>query len=170
MKKVNFEDLDFNVYNYIGKKWMLVTAGKDKENYNTMTASWGQMGSLWGHGGGKTVATCYVRPQRYTKKFVDENDYFSLSFFSEEYRDDLGYLGTVSGKDEDKVSKTKLTPVFTDKTTYFAQADLVLICKKLYAQELQEDCFVDKDTLNNSYPKRDFHTMYIGEIVETYVK
>lgn len=170
MKKVNFEELNFNAYTKIAKEWMLVTAGNSKENYNTMTASWGQLGSLWGHGGGKQVATCYVRPQRYTKKFVDNNEYFSLSFFSEEYKKDLGYLGTVSGKDEDKVSKTKLTPIFDDKAAYFAQADMVLICKKLYAQELKEECFTDIETLNDAYPLRDFHTMYVGEIVCVYVK
>lgn len=169
MKKVNFEELSINPYSYIGNKWMLITAGTSQDNYNTMTASWGHLGSIWGHGGGKPTAVIFVRPQRYTKQFVDNNEYFSLCFFDEEYKKDLGYLGSVSGKDEDKVSKTSLTPVFDDKATYFSQAKLVLICRKLYNQELKEECFVDKETMNDSYPERDFHTMYIGEIVETYI-
>lgn len=169
MKKINIEELNINAYKAIAKDWMLVSAGTNKDNYNTMTASWGQIGSLWGHGGGKPVATCYIRPQRYTKIFVDENEYFSLSFFDEEYKKDLGYLGSVSGKDEDKVSKTNLTPEFNDKAVYFKQAKLVLICRKLYKQDLKQECFIDTDVMNDSYPKRDFHTMYIGEIEEIYV-
>ena len=170
MKKISIEELDLNVYKAIAKDWMLITAGTSKDNYNTMTASWGQLGSLWGHGGGKATAVIFVRPQRYTKKFVDENEYFSLSFFDEEYKKDLGYLGSVSGKDEDKVSKTKITPLFNEKAVYFNEANLVFVCRKLYKQELKEECFVDKKTMEDSYPLRDFHTMYIGEIEEVYVK
>jgi len=169
MKEIKFEELNDNAYNLIANDWMLITAG-NKDSYNTMTASWGQLGSLWGHGGGRKVATIYIRPSRYTKKFVDENEYFSLCFFDEEYRKDLSYLGTVSGKDEDKVSKTKLTPVYDEKTTYFKEAKLVLICRKLYKQDILEECFIDKNIVEDSYPKRDFHTMYIGEIEEVYIK
>jgi len=169
MKKINFEELNDNAYNLIANDWMLITAG-NKQSYNTMTASWGQLGSLWGHGGGRKVATIYIRPSRYTKKFVDENEYFSLCFFDEVYRKDLSYLGTVSGKDEDKVSKTKLTPVYDEKTTYFKEAKLVLICRKLYKQDILEECFIDKNVVEDCYPKRDFHTMYIGEIEEAFIK
>lgn len=169
MKKIDISELNINVFERIAKGWMLITAGKDKDSYNTMTASWGEIGSLWDHHGDRPVATVYIRPQRYTKKFVDENEYFSLCLFSDEYHKDLGYLGSVSGKDEDKVSKTKLTPVFNEKATYFEQANIVLICRKLYAQEIKEECFIDKKVMEDVYPEKDFHTMYIGEIEEIYV-
>lgn len=169
MRKIDIEELKINPYTKIAKEWMLITAG-NSDKYNTMTASWGHLGSIWGHGGGKPTAVVFIRPTRYTKKFVDENEYFSLSFFDEEYKKDLGYLGTVSGKDEDKVSKTKLTPAYGDKTVYFNEANLAFVCRKLYAQELKEECFIDKDVMNDSYPLRDFHTLYVGEIVETYIK
>ena len=170
MKKINIEDININPYTKIAKEWMLITAGKSIDNYNTMTASWGHLGSIWGHGGGKPTAVVFIRPTRYTKKFVDENEYFSLSFFDEEYKKDLGYLGSVSGKDLDKVANTKITPSFNDKATYFNEANLVFICRKLYKQELKEECFIDKEVMNDSYPLRDFHTMYIGEIEEVYIK
>lgn len=169
MKRVNIEELQINFADKIANEWMLITAG-NKDNYNTMTASWGEVGSLWGHKGNRYVATAYIRPSRYTKKFVDENEYFSLCFFEKEYHKDLGYLGSVSGKDEDKVSKTKLTPCFDENTTYFNEASLVLICKKIYAQEIKEECFIDKQVMEDCYPLKDFHTMYIGEIKEVYVK
>ena len=81
MKKISVDELMINPYEKIAKDWMLITAGNKLDEYNTMTASWGQIGSLWGHGGGKPTVTIYIRPTRYTKQFVDNNDYFSLSFF-----------------------------------------------------------------------------------------
>lgn len=171
MKKISFEELNnINPYKKIAKDWFLLSAGTKDKGYNTMTASWGHMGSLWGHGGGKSTAIVFVRPTRYTKEFVDNNEYFSLSFFEEEYRKDLSYLGTVSGRDENKIFKTSLEPIFDDKCLYFKQANLVLICRKLYKQELKEECFIDHKVCEDSYPLKDFHTMYIGEIVETLVR
>lgn len=166
MRKIDIKELNINVYEAIANDTMLITAGTKEKGYNTMTASWGEIGSLWGHGGGKVVSTIYIRPQRYTKEFVENNDYYSLSFFPKGYEKDILYLGTHSGKDEDKLSKTKITPEFNDKTTYFKEANLVLICRKLYKQDLKEECFIDKDVMEDSYPKKDFHTMYIGEIEE----
>ena len=170
MKKISVDELMINPYEKIAKDWMLITAGNKLDAYNTMTASWGQIGSLWGHGGGKLTVTIYVRPTRYTKQFVDNNDYFSLSFFDEEYKNDLAYLGAHSGKDEDKVAKTKLTPEFNDKAAYFKEANMVLFCRKLYKQDLKEENFLDKSVVSENYPLKDFHTMYIGEIEEVLVK
>ena len=67
--------LALNPFSAIGDQWMLITAGTP-ERCNTMTASWGGLGVLWG----APMATAYIRPQRYTKGFVDENEYFTLSF------------------------------------------------------------------------------------------
>ena len=68
-KEIKAEDLQFNPFTRIGSDWMLITAG-DEKKFNTMTASWGGAGVFWG----KNVVTCYIRPQRYTKEFVDAND------------------------------------------------------------------------------------------------
>jgi flavin reductase (DIM6/NTAB) family NADH-FMN oxidoreductase RutF len=154
----------------IAKEWMLVTAGNEARGYNTMTASWGHLGSMWGHGGGLPTAVIYLRPQRYTKEFVDREELFTLSVFPEDYKKDLGYLGRVSGRDEDKVAATQLTPVFEGEYTYFSQAKLVLVCRKLYRGTLQEDGFVDRSVLDEHYPNRDLHDMYIGEIVKVLVE
>lgn len=170
MKKLDINEFILNPYKKIANEWMLITAGTNKDSYNTMTASWGHLGSLWGHGGGKPTAVIYIRPQRYTKQFVENNEYFSLSFFEEEYKSDLSYLGSHSGKDEDKVSKTKLTPVFNDKAAYFNEANMVLICRKLYKQDIKEENFIDKSLIEDNYPLKDFHTMYIGLIEEVLVK
>ena len=86
-----------NPFTKIGSDWMLITAG-DKEKANTMTASWGGFGVLWG----KNVAYIFVRESRYTKEFLDKKDTFSLTFF-EGHKMDLKYLGAVSGRNEDKI-------------------------------------------------------------------
>lgn len=169
MKEIAVSELMLNPMTMIAKEWMLVTAGNEKHGYNTMTASWGHLGSIWGHGGGLPTAVVYLRPQRYTKEFVDREELFTISVFPEQYKKDLGYLGVVSGRDKDKVAATNLTPVFADDTTYFAQAKLVLICRKLYRGTLTEEGFVDKSILADHYPNRDLHDMYIGEIVKVLV-
>ncbi len=166
MQEKSIKDLNENVYELIGNDWGLLTAGDDKSGFNTMTISWGQMGALWATGGGLPVATTYVRPQRYTKEFVDKEAYYTLSFFTPEYKKQLGYLGSHSGRDEDKVAKSGLTPVFEEGYTYFAEARLVLICKKLYQAPIIEEGFVDKSIVEEQYADNDYHTMYIGHIVK----
>ena len=129
LRNIDPKQIRDNPFSLIGDKWMLITAG-DAERCNTMTASWGGVGVLWQ----VPVATCYVRPQRYTKQFLDEQEYFTLTFFGEEYRDALKLCGTKSGRDVDKVKECG----FTVKTAqggapYFEEAELVIVCRKRYA-------------------------------------
>ncbi len=152
-------DIEKNTFTMIGNEYMLITAKKD-DKINTMTAAWGGLGVMWN----KNVAYIVVRPQRYTKEFVDFADCFSLSFFNGEIKDKLAYLGTVSGRDEDKITKSGLTAIFEDNIPYFEEAKLVLFCKKLFISEFKEDNFIDKEIMNKNYPNKDFHTLYIGEI------
>ena len=170
MTEIPLSQLSANPIHQIAKDWMLITAGTKERGYNTMTASWGHLGSLWGHGGGLPTSVIFVRPQRYTKEFVDREELYTLCFFSPEHRQSLAYLGTHSGRDEDKVSSVGLTPVFEDGCTYFAEADLVLVCKKLYRAPLVEEGFLDQTILDDCYPQRDLHDMYIGQILRAYSK
>lgn len=170
MKEIAIKDLTCNPFTLISNEWLLITAGNQENGFNTMTACWGHVGSIWGHGKGLPTATVYIRPQRYTKQFVDREEYYTISFFDTQYKKDLAYLGTHSGKDEDKLSHTSLTPAFSDNTTYFQEAKLVFICRKLYQAPLLEEGFVDKKVMEDNYPQKDFHTMYIGEIVKVLVK
>ena len=165
-QEINVKELQKNPFVMIGDEWMLVTAKKD-DQVNTMTASWGGVGIMWG----KTVATAYIRPQRYTKTFVDNGEYFTLSFFGGEQKKAMGYLGSVSGKDEpDKIDKTDLHVTEIDGQPTFEEAKLVLVCKKLYAQEMKEECFIGTEEIEKWYPNKDYHTMYMAEIVKAYEK
>ena len=169
-RKINTDDFFVNPITKFSDEWMLLTAGDANGGYNTMTISWGHMGAIWGNSGGMPSVAIYVRPQRYTKEFIDSNDMFTLSVLSPEYKEALAYLGSASGRDGNKVLKAGLTPVFDLGTTYFDEADMVLVCRKLYHFALQEDGFVDKSIIDINYPKKDFHEMYIGEIVSILVK
>lgn len=160
-KEINIQDINNNPFNMIGKDWMLVTA-KKHEKVNTMTASWGGLGVIWK----KNAAFVVIRPQRYTKEFMDSSETFSLTFYDEKYKKELSYLGAVSGKNEDKISKVGFTIVNTDNTPYFEEAKIVLICKKLYAQQYDPECFIDMNLDNEFYPEKDYHIMYIAEITK----
>ena len=158
-KTIKPEDIN-DTFKLIGKDWFLITAGTIDE-CNMMTAAWGGMGVMW-H---KNVCTIYVRPNRHTKSLLDYNDYFTISFYGPEHKKMLNYCGTISGKDVDKVTETGLTPVETKNgSVYFEEAELVIECKKIYFQQLTNRNFLDS-TIEKQYPKKDYHTMYIGEIV-----
>lgn len=165
-KEMKIEELSFNPFEKIGKQWMLITAG-DENKCNTMTASWGGVGIMWG----KNVVTAYIRPQRYTKEFVDNNDEFTISFLPEENRKALNVCGTVSGRDrKDKWKEAGLHPYYTDSTAAVEEAEMIFVCRKLYHQEMYPECFVAEECDTKWYPEHDYHTMYIAEITKVLVK
>ena len=90
MKKIEVSELHDNVFTTIGKEWMLVTAG-NKDKFNMMTASWGCLGWLWN----KPVAVMFVRPERYTHEFIEQNENVNLVFLgnSEEARKAYAFCG-----------------------------------------------------------------------------
>ncbi len=164
LEEIDVLKLDQSAARLIGSDWMLISAG-NLEEYNTMTAAWGSLGFLWK----MPVATIFIRPQRYTYSFVEKSDYFSLCFFKEEHRDILNYCGKVSGRDVDKAKETGLkTIAYQNKTVYFEQASLVMICRKIYFQDLQPKHFLDA-SIEKLYPTQDYHRMYIGEIEKTLI-
>ncbi len=158
------ELLTDNPFKLIGADWMLVTAGTS-ETFNTMTASWGGMGILWE----RKVAFCFIRPTRYTYEFIEKYHGFTLSFFDERYRKALSFCGSHSGRDTDKIRETGLTTVTADDFVYFDEARIVLACKKLYYQDISPQSFLDKK-IEALYPLKDYHRIYVGEIMKCYMK
>jgi flavin reductase (DIM6/NTAB) family NADH-FMN oxidoreductase RutF len=160
---ISVKPVDFSCkpFSLISSDWLLITAEKEGR-VNTMTASWGGLGHIWG----KHSAFFFIRPQRFTKGFVDAQDKVSLSVLPGSFRDALNYLGTASGRDEDKIAKSGLTVLRQNGTPYFKEAETVFICRKMYAQPFEENCFTDKKALEENYPERDLHTLYIAEIEE----
>lgn len=160
------KEISDNFVRLIGTDWMLVTAGNARK-FNTMTASWGGVGFLWN----KPVVFTFIRPQRYTFGFVEEENGFTLSFYEEKYRKALQLCGTLSGRDNDKVAKAGLTPFFTTGgLVAFEEARLVLECRKLLADFIDPEAFLDGELLQKWYPEKDYHKMYVAEIVHAWVK
>jgi flavin reductase (DIM6/NTAB) family NADH-FMN oxidoreductase RutF len=164
LEKIEPKLIERNVIEMIGDEWMLVTAG-DRCAFNSMTASWGGMGVMWN----KPATFVFIRPQRFTFEFMERGDYFTLSFFDEKYRDALVKCGNLSGRDTDKVEATGLTPLVLELgSVAYEQANLILECRKMYADFIENLQFVDRSIVDEHYPARDFHKMYISEIVGAY--
>ncbi|MFH1119166.1 MAG: flavin reductase [Bacteroidota bacterium] len=162
---VNPVNIKENSIDMIGNQWMLITAGVP-ESYNTMTASWGGLGMLWN----KPVVFIFVRPQRYTFKFIEQNEKFSCCFFDEEYRNALRFCGSHSGRDHDKAGETGLTPMKSASgCVVFSESRLILECNKIYFQDLKPEGFLSP-AIEKNYPVRDYHRMYIGEITSCRLK
>ncbi|MCI4624808.1 MAG: flavin reductase family protein [Candidatus Magnetoovum sp. WYHC-5] len=158
--ELSVEDVKDNPFKLFNKDWALVTAGTD-EQFNTMTVSWGGLGILWN----KKICFCVIRPQRYTYSFVEKSETFTLSFFAEPYRQSLLFCGTKSGREVDKISQTGLKPVFNKDAIYFEEARLVFVCKKIYFQDITPNNFLLPE-IDDNYPQKDYHRMYLGEIVQ----
>ena len=165
MTKINLKDFDENVFQAVGHEWMLVTGGTIG-HFNTMTASWGGLGVLWG----KNVAFVFIRPERYTFEFLEQNDYLTLSFLGDKFREIYNICGTKSGRDTDKIKATGLVPQSTEQgAVTFQQARLTLVCRKLYADDIRPEHFIDKECLTRWYndkPGGSLHKLYVVEICD----
>ncbi|MDR2760187.1 MAG: flavin reductase family protein [Spirochaetaceae bacterium] len=152
----------------IGDGWMLITAGnlkEGKDNWNTMTASWGGLGVLWG----RNVAFMFIRPVRYTFDFANTASLFSLSFFNTTHRKALEFCGSRTGRDTDKAAGTGLTPLVFEEGKAaggigFKEASEVIVCRKLYTHDFDPAVFLDP-AIETNYPEKDYHRMFIGEVL-----
>jgi flavin reductase (DIM6/NTAB) family NADH-FMN oxidoreductase RutF len=152
-----------NPFSLIDDDWFLLSAG-NINSFNTMTASWGGVGILWN----KPVVFCFVRPQRYTYKFMEANELFTVSFFDESHRDALNVCGKVSGRQADKMKSTGLKPIESPGgSIFYEQAKLMLECRKLYFSDINPEHFLFEG-IHANYPKKDYHRMYVGEIISSF--
>jgi flavin reductase (DIM6/NTAB) family NADH-FMN oxidoreductase RutF len=163
LRKLDPRQIKQDPFTLIDDDWFLLSAGS-LHAFNTMTASWGGMGILWN----KPVVFCFVRPQRYTYKFMESNELFTMSFFDESHRDALSLCGKVSGRQTDKMKATGLKPMESPGgSIFYEQANLMLECRKLYYSDIIPEHFL-VEGINANYPKKDYHRMYIGEIISCF--
>jgi flavin reductase (DIM6/NTAB) family NADH-FMN oxidoreductase RutF len=165
-KHIEPEEIKDNPFKLVGTDWMLITAGPP-QSYNMMTGGWGGFGVLWR----KNVCWCVIRPQRYTYQFIERSDVFTLSFFGDAYKRALELCGSRSGRDTDKAELAGLTPIPGELsgTTCFAEARMVIECRKMYFQDVDPAHFLDP-SIDENYPQHDYHRMYFGEIVNVRIK
>ncbi len=155
-----------NAFRAVSKEWFLITAESDGVR-NAMTASWGFLGNLWN----KNAAVCFVRPQRFTHTLTEKADRVSLCFFGDGYRQELGKIfGRLSGRDLDKAEAAGFHYTYLDGVPAFEEASLVLICRKMYADLIKEENFIDHEVDAKCYPEKDYHTVYVCEVEKAYIK
>ena len=159
-EKDDYMNFTIDIFDQFSQKWALLTAG-DKEKFNTMTVSWGGMGTLWN----KPVVTVYVRTSRYTHELMDNGEFFTLSFYPEQYKKTLGVLGSKSGRDIDKMHESGLTPRDAGETVTFAEAEVTLVCRKLFKQRMDR-ANMPEEVVSRWYKDDADHDMYIGEVVD----
>ena len=164
-KEIDITELNENAVDLLKNQWALITAG-DENGYNTMTVSWGAIGELWN----RDMLTAYIRPQRYTKEFLDREEYFSFSVYPGDMKSIHTVCGSKSGRDVDKAKECSLTPVFTENAPYFEEAKIVIICRKMAVGKFEPDQFKDEMIAELNYPQNDFHYIYYGAIEKVLIK
>jgi flavin reductase (DIM6/NTAB) family NADH-FMN oxidoreductase RutF len=160
---VPWQNLTARVHYLWEEQSLLLTAGDFRAgSFNTMTVGWGSLGVMWG----RPFAQVVVRPTRYTHEFMERYDTFTLTAFPEQHQKALNLLGTRSGRDGDKIKASGLTPIASTKVAApgFAEAELIIECRKIYSQDFDPARFLDP-SIERSYPKKDYHRVYFGEIV-----
>lgn len=163
-KNISADKIPGNIIKLLND-WILITSGT-YDKINVMTASWGGLGVLWE----KPVSFCFINPTRYSINTMDEGDTYTISFYTEAYKDAMLYCGTKSGRDTDKIKGSGLTPIKTPSgATVFSEAWMILECKKIIAQPIQSESVIVKPS-NNDWSKNGYHKMYIGEILNVWVK
>jgi len=164
-KQIAPDKIPGNIIKMLSEDWMLITAG-DKDKFNMMTASWGGLGMLYG----KPTMTCYINPMRYTYQLMEKNDTYTLTFYTEAYRDALQYCGTNSGRNADKVKGSGLSPITTpDGSQAFSEAWLIIECRKLVSQSITPEA-ISNEAVREEWSGKQLHKMYIGEIINVWVK
>lgn len=171
-----FESRNYKAFTMFADCWALVTAGT-LDDFNTCTVSWGSLGNIWGpNDDDMSTVTVYIHPARYTQEFMAKYDTFTVSFFPDSYRQALGYLGSHSGRNEDKVANSDLTPVKIGDDVTFAEAELTFVCRKLYEHQFDEAHLADHVKAfyaanspvytQAGHNRWEPHYMYIGEIID----
>ena len=164
MQKLSPYELPLNAFQAIGKQWAMITTQRG-DMINTMTASWGGVGILWN----KPVTYVFLRPQRFTRELLDGSELFSVCFLPEDYRKQLAYCGAHSGRDGDKLAACGFSALHLDGAPVLAQSQTALTCRKLFCQQLDPAGFIDTSLDAANYPQKDYHFLYVSEILGAYL-
>lgn len=163
-RKIELDSFNTNIFKILNKDWMLLTSGDaGTGKANTMTVSWGFMGTIWN----KPVVIAAVRPQRYTREFIEEYNSFTICSLPENKKESLGFCGAHSGRDVDKIGECGLTVISSEHISSpgFDEAELILECRVMYKDDLKAENFLDKKIISQCYPGNDLHRIYFGEVL-----
>ncbi|HEX3019203.1 MAG TPA: flavin reductase family protein [Chitinispirillaceae bacterium] len=131
---------------------------------NVMTIGWASIGFLWG----RPMFTIMVRNSRYTYRIIEKSSEFTVSIPMTDMAKQLEYCGINSGKSQDKFKECALEifPGQKVRTPVLSIPGIHFECKIIYKSAINSDDLID--SYKNLYPKRDYHTIYYGEIAYCY--
>ncbi len=169
-KSISPEELSDNVFKLVGKDFTVISAGNET-HYNSMTASWGGFGILFN----KPTTWCFLRANRYTLELIKQQQSYTMTYFSDEYKDQVLFLGSKTGRDTEKMKEVSLTHVLTPAgNSSFKEAKLIIECKLTEISTVHPDDFYTqegKDFIKEGYDDaKDYHKLIFGEITNVWIK
>ena len=170
---MEFRKKEYKPFDIFDSEWAAITVG-NREKFNACLVSWSSLGNIWGAPGkSKATVTLYIHPSRYTAEFIDDSEYFTVSFFDPKYKKALAYLGSHSGRNENKIENAGLMAIPIGKTMGFKEAKQIFLCKKLCKQQFDKESFVQEirdyyelypDIYTDGHGGWEPHFILIGEI------
>ncbi|WP_234122609.1 flavin reductase [Clostridium hydrogenum] len=169
-KQISPEDICDNVFTLVGKDLYAVTAGNE-DNNNSMVGSGGGFGLLLK----KPTTWCFFRADRYTLELIQKDQTYTLSYFPNEYKEQMLFLGSKSGRDSEKMKEVELTSVETPNGNMsFKEARLILECKLTAITTANPNDFYtqeDKDFINEAYKEANvYRKLVFGEITHVWLR
>jgi flavin reductase (DIM6/NTAB) family NADH-FMN oxidoreductase RutF len=159
-----------DVFTLVGKDFTVITAGTPA-HYNSMIASWGGWGILFNN----PATWSYMRSSRYTLELIRKDLTYTMSYFDDEYKEDIMPFGMSSGRDSKKMEETKLTAVQTPAGNMsFKEAKLIIECKLFQVTTVSPNDFQTEearkfivDAFNET---KDYHKVVFGEITNVWIR
>jgi flavin reductase (DIM6/NTAB) family NADH-FMN oxidoreductase RutF len=169
-KEISPEEMSDNVFTLVGKVFPVITAGKE-DHYNSLTASGGGLGLLFK----KPTTWCILRADRYTLEMIQKEQTYTMSYFPNEYKEQILFLGSKSGRDSEKMKEVDLTSIrIPSGDMSFEEARLIVVCKLTQITTPDPDDFYSqeaKDYINEAYKEANHYRKYVfGEITHVWVK
>ena len=159
--------LEWNPIEKLAKEGVAIVAEANGK-VNATSSHNGGVGHIWG----KNVVYAFLRNTRFTKELLDESEYFSACFFDMNEKNNvqlMKVLDQLSGRNEDKLAACRVEIEHCMKVPYIDDANFIILCRKIAAVPMTENTILDEKILSAQYSDRhmdDFHTMYIGEILD----
>lgn len=165
-KKIKYNEYSKEMLEQLPKGAFLTVKSKDK--LNTMTIGWGNIGYIWN----KPIFIVAIRYSRYTYEMIENSNEFTVSVpLKVDMKNELSVCGTKSGREIDKFKELNLTTREGNKvkTPIIDECDLHYECKIVYKQAM-EPGLLDQDIKDLKYKENDYHVLYYGEIVDSYIE
>jgi len=164
MRKVKVMPTDYvtETYAMLDRGGLLLSTSGKNEKLNVMTIGWGLVGILWY----KPTFAVAVRPTRYTYRLLEESNEFTVNVPSRGIEKIIEYCGNVSGRDHDKFREMNLTPLpgRRVKSPMISECVVHYECNVIYKTKIKIG-HLPKEIVSKYYPSKDYHTLYIGEII-----